>query len=76
MSFARTRRAVARAFSPPWITIAALTKTGNRIYKSKYDEKEDDERAGRGATKAAGEKKPRDKSRTRTLFGRKKSIAA
>ena len=50
-----------------------------RIYKSKYDEKDGgdgDERAGRGAGRAPpGEKKPREKSRTRALFGRKKSVA-
>ena len=49
-----------------------------RIYKAKYDEKDEDRgRAGRAAKAApGGEKKPRDKSRTRTLFGRKKSFAA
>ena len=50
----------------------------DRIYKAKYDDKDPDER-GRGTAKAplgSAEKKPREKSRTRTLFGRKKSVAA
>ena len=48
-----------------------------RIHKSKYDERDEDERGGRTKEKERGsEKKPRDKSRTRTLFGRKKTAAA
>ena len=43
-----------------------------RIYKPKYADSNDDDRSGRAA-KPTPEKKPRDKSRTRTLFSRKKS---
>ncbi len=60
----------------------------NRIYKSKYNDGAEDkkspkksssdtQRTGRGRTsidtQAGKEKKPRDKSRTRTFFGRSKS---
>ena len=54
-----------------------LTRTLCRIHKSKYDEKDDGgERVGRSAKAQPAEKKPREKSRTRTLFGRKKSVAS
>ena len=52
-----------------------------RIYKPKYaddtaDKGSNNERASRGTAKdTTPEKKPRDKSRTRTIFGRKKSIS-
>ncbi|KAI4254655.1 MAG: hypothetical protein LQ352_002961 [Teloschistes flavicans] len=53
-----------------------------RIYKPKYLDVDDaggkgGERKGRGAPKqqTTPEKKPRDKSRTRTIFGRKKSVS-
>ncbi|KAL2053818.1 hypothetical protein ABVK25_005747 [Lepraria finkii] len=54
-----------------------MSMVGNSwIYKPKYaDESKDDERQGRGAKPPTPEKKPRDKSRTRTIFGRKKSIS-
>lgn len=46
-----------------------------RIYKPKYADDGGD-RKGRGAAKqTTPEKKPRDKSRTRTIFGRKKSVS-
>lgn len=45
-----------------------------RIYKPKYADDKDD-RPARSATRVSAETKaPRDKSRTRTIFGRKKSI--
>jgi hypothetical protein len=47
-----------------------LTCVCDRIYKPKYAD-EADERGGRGA-KAGGEKKGREKSRSRGLFSRKK----
>lgn len=56
----------------------------NRIYKPKYadDGDKSNERLGRAATAkqtttTPPEKKPRDKSRTRTMaiFGRKKSVS-
>ncbi|KAA8616843.1 TPR repeat SEL1 subfamily [Pyrenophora tritici-repentis] len=59
-----------------------VSMVGNSwIYKDKY--MDDDSttsdarsvRSGRSATKDHSEKKPRDKSRTRTIFGRKKSSA-
>ncbi|KAI9894684.1 MAG: hypothetical protein M1814_002040 [Vezdaea aestivalis] len=51
-----------------------VSMVGNSwIYKSKYSE--ESERSGRWAKKEGTEKKPRDKSRTRTMFGRKKSVA-
>jgi len=46
------------------------------IYKEKYMDDGSDERSGRSANKqdhSSVEKKARDKSRTRTMFGRKKS---
>ncbi|KAL9105192.1 MAG: hypothetical protein Q9187_008772 [Circinaria calcarea] len=54
-----------------------MSMVGNSwIYKPKYSD-EPEERSSRGATKApTPEKKPRDKSRTRMIFGRKKSVAA
>ncbi|KAI9842712.1 MAG: hypothetical protein M1838_003010 [Thelocarpon superellum] len=53
-----------------------MSMVGNSwIYKAKY--MDEDERKGRGQKVAeGGEKKPRDKSRTRTIFARKKSFAA
>ena len=50
-----------------------MTNCGRRIYKPKYSD-EAEERSGRGAKGSTPEKKPRDKSRTRTIFGRKKSV--
>ena len=46
----------------------------SRIYKPKYADDAED-RQGRSASSATAEKKPRDKSRTRTIFGRKKSVS-
>ena len=52
-----------------------------RIYKPKYaddaaEKPSGNERQGRARAKdATPEKKPRDKSRTRTIFGRKKSVS-
>ncbi|KAI9828747.1 MAG: hypothetical protein M1832_001852 [Thelocarpon impressellum] len=57
-----------------------MSMVGNSwIYKAKY--MDDDDRKGRGATKRDApdkdrEKKGRDKSRTRTMFARKKSVAS
>lgn len=53
-----------------------MSMVGNSwIYKPKYaDDSDKNERQGRGA-KTTPEKKPRDKSRTRTIFGRKKSVS-
>ena len=52
----------------------------SRIYKPKYAddaaEKNSSDRRGRGGAKdTTPEKKGRDKSRTRTIFGRKKSVS-
>ena len=45
------------------------------IYKEKYDEKDERERKSRSkATESKLEKKPRDKSKTRSIFARKKSF--
>ncbi|KAF2085608.1 hypothetical protein K490DRAFT_46310 [Saccharata proteae CBS 121410] len=56
-----------------------MSMAGNSwIYKDKYMDNDGDSR-GRSASKANGaasEKKTRDKSRTRTIFSRKKSLAA
>lgn len=56
-----------------------MSMVGNSwIYKPKYAEDSDkQERQGRGAKQTTPEKKPRDKSRTRTMaiFGRKKSVS-
>ncbi|KAK4693283.1 uncharacterized protein P7C71_g4092, partial [Lecanoromycetidae sp. Uapishka_2] len=54
-----------------------MSMVGNSwIYKPKYaDDISTNERQGRGAKTTTPEKKPRDKSRTRTLFGRKKSVS-
>lgn len=50
--------------------------TRPRIYKPKYaDDSTTNERPGRRAKQTTPEKKPRDKSRTRTIFGRKKSVS-
>ncbi len=49
-----------------------------RIYKPKYadDTTNSNERQARGGkNQTTPEKKPRDKSRTRTIFGRKKSVS-
>ncbi|KAL8903322.1 MAG: hypothetical protein Q9207_004010 [Kuettlingeria erythrocarpa] len=53
-----------------------MSMVGNSwIYKPKYADDGCD-RKGRGAAKqTTPEKKPRDKSRTRTIFGRKKSVS-
>ncbi|KAF2836272.1 hypothetical protein M501DRAFT_940131 [Patellaria atrata CBS 101060] len=49
-----------------------MSMAGNSwIYKEKYMDHEDNGR-GRTSKKSTPEKKPRDKSRTRTIFGRKK----
>ena len=54
-----------------------VSMVGNSwIYKEKYMDDGSDERSGRSANKqdhSSAEKKARDKSRTRTMFGRKKS---
>jgi hypothetical protein len=50
-----------------------------RIYKDKYMADDDDSRQSRQSRSRQGgasEKKPRSKSRTRSIFGRKKSMAA
>ncbi|MCJ1451848.1 hypothetical protein MMC28_002188 [Mycoblastus sanguinarius] len=55
-----------------------MSMVGNSwIYKPKYadDGSSNKERQGRGAKQTTPEKKPRDKSRTRTIFGRKKSVS-
>ena len=44
-----------------------------RIYKPKYAD-DSTNRSGRPGDSTPSEKKARDKSRTRTLFGRKKSV--
>lgn len=50
-----------------------------RIYKDKYNQVDDDgaadDRRSRGAKKVDSPKKPRNKSRTRSIFHRKKSIS-
>lgn len=46
-----------------------------RIHKSKYLDDSDDRR-GQSSAKDTSEKKPRDKSRTRTIFARKKSTVS
>lgn len=63
--FSSIRRASAERCAPP-----------RRIYKSKYND--DSDRKSRAPTvgehgSPEKEKKPRDKSRTRTIFGRKKT---
>lgn len=50
-----------------------LTGFLNRIYKPKYADDSNDRQA-RPAKQSTPERKTRDKSRTRTIFGRKKSI--
>ncbi|KAK3178993.1 hypothetical protein OEA41_001132 [Lepraria neglecta] len=57
--------------------VKGMSMVGNSwIYKPKYaDDSKDNERQGRGAKPPTPEKDPRDKSRTRTIFGRKKSIS-
>ncbi|MCJ1444181.1 MAG: hypothetical protein MMC23_004682 [Stictis urceolatum] len=54
-----------------------MSMVGNSwIYKSKYDEPEDKERQGRSTRTDDGKKeKKRDKSRTRSIFGRKRAAA-
>lgn len=47
---------------------------GTRIYKPKYADDADDH-LSRSANSGTAVKKPRDKARTRTIFGRKKSIS-
>ncbi|KAJ9648563.1 hypothetical protein H2199_001418 [Coniosporium tulheliwenetii] len=69
---AKLYREAARKGGSSWLTGMI------RIYKEKYMDKVDDDRgraAGRKLSNAE-KKKPRDKSRTRTIFGRKKSTAA
>lgn len=52
-----------------------MSMVGNSwIYKPKYTDDSND-RQGRGVKQTTPEKKPRDKSRTRTMFGRKKSVS-
>ncbi|KAF2459704.1 hypothetical protein BDY21DRAFT_369669 [Lineolata rhizophorae] len=56
-----------------------MSMAGNSwIYKDKYMDDADSTRSGRSGRsgKKAAEKKSRDKSRTRTIFGRKKAAAA
>ncbi|KAI9806811.1 MAG: hypothetical protein M1833_002468 [Piccolia ochrophora] len=51
-----------------------MSMVGNSwIYKAKYMDGES--REGQGETKDQPQKKPRDKSKTRTIFARKKSVA-
>ncbi|KAI9794176.1 MAG: hypothetical protein M1816_006101 [Peltula sp. TS41687] len=53
-----------------------VSMVGNSwIHKSKYLDEPDD-RQERSSAKDSSEKKPRDKSRTRTIFARKKSIVS
>lgn len=47
-----------------------------RIYKPKYADDSDNRQERPSTKQTTAEKQPRDKSRTRTLFGRKKSISA
>ncbi|KAI9813118.1 MAG: hypothetical protein M1827_004338 [Pycnora praestabilis] len=53
-----------------------MSMVGNSwIYKAKYDD-DDTSRIGRSAKKGTPEKQPRDKSKSRGLFGRSKSFGA
>ncbi|KAL8749045.1 MAG: hypothetical protein Q9199_007930 [Rusavskia elegans] len=53
-----------------------MSMVGNSwIYKPKYADDSGDGRKGRKEKPPTPEKKPRDKSRTRTIFGRKKSVS-
>ncbi|KAL8670428.1 MAG: hypothetical protein Q9168_005040 [Polycauliona sp. 1 TL-2023] len=53
-----------------------MSMVGNSwIYKPKYADDGGDGRKGRKDKPTTPEKKPRDKSRTRTIFGRKKSVS-
>ena len=57
-----------------------MTDHENRIHKAKYAEDKagngsDNDRQSRGTTKEVTPEKRRDKSRTRTIFGRKKSVS-
>ena len=63
-------------FVPPHLTLLekGARLIGSRIYKPKYADGSND-RQGRGVKPTTPEKKPRDKSRTRTIFGRKKSVS-
>lgn len=54
-----------------------VSMVGNSwIYKPKYADDSDSRQERPSTIKITPEKQPRDKSRTRTLFGRKKSISA
>lgn len=60
--------------------IPSMTDHDNRIHKAKYAEDKagkgsDNDRQSRGTTKDLTPEKRRDKSRTRTIFGRKKSVS-
>lgn len=60
--------------------IPGMTDHDNRIYKAKYADPSagktsDNDRLARGTTKDLTPEKRRDKSRTRTIFGRKKSVS-
>lgn len=62
------------SFSICVLRILSVLKPISRIYKPKYAD-DDDVRPARSATQVSVETKaPRDKSRTRTIFGRKKSV--
>lgn len=66
-------------FNPSALTVfhPKLTAVNHRIYKPKYAEEGthgNDCSEGIPAKQTTPEKPQRDKSRTRTLFGRKKSI--
>ncbi|KAL8862880.1 MAG: hypothetical protein Q9178_000822 [Gyalolechia marmorata] len=54
-----------------------MSMVGNSwIYKPKYADDSGDQKGGRRDSKqTTPEKRPRDKSRTRTIFGRKKSVS-
>ena len=62
--------------------IPGITDHENRIHKTKYAEdragkgsSSDNDRQARGTTQDLTPEKRRDKSRTRTIFGRKKSVS-
>ncbi|KAL8777783.1 MAG: hypothetical protein Q9213_007707 [Squamulea squamosa] len=53
-----------------------MSMVGNSwIYKPKYTDDGEDRKGRRDIKQTTPEKKPRDKSRTRTIFGRKKSVS-
>lgn len=62
-------------YSRTTCAVVDLGLTLCRIHKPKYAN-DADERQSRSPKQDTSEKKPRDKSKTRTIFGRKKSFAA